>query len=240
MEEMTEAGSSEKTIGQYVAEDFRTAKVFEKYGIDFCCGGNVPFTATCREKGLDPAVLLQEIQAATAEPLERSHNYVAWKVPFLADYIINTHHQYIRDEMNGIVAYARKIAEVHGSKHPEVIQIAAMFADIARDMMAHLREEEEVLFPAVRRLDEAKKNGSEPAPTDRELIRKTLARLNQDHQDVGDAIHRVRDLANDYTIPDDVCNTFALTYNKLKEFEENLHQHVHLENNILFPKAALM
>jgi regulator of cell morphogenesis and NO signaling len=232
------AGATEKTIGEFVAEDYRTARVFEKYGIDFCCGGNVPLATACRERGLDPEPLLQEIEAAKVEPLERSQNYAAWEPAFLADYIINTHHGYIRDEASGIAAYARKIAEVHGSRHPEVIEIADIFAKVAQDLMAHLREEEEVLFPAVRRIEEAKKSGREPAREDRELIKGTLVRLNQDHVEVGDAVHRIRHLAGDYAIPDDVCNTFVLTYKKLQEFEDDLHKHVHLENNILFPKVG--
>ncbi|WP_243373096.1 iron-sulfur cluster repair di-iron protein [Geotalea sp. SG265] len=230
--------SAEKTIGDFVAEDYRTAKVFEKYGIDFCCGGGVPLTTACREKGLDPATLLQEIEAAKAEPLERSRNYAAWDLPFLADYIVNTHHGYIREEAKGIAAYARKIAEVHGARHPEVIEIANIFAAIIQDLMAHLREEEEVLFPAVKRIDTAQKGGMDPAPADRELIKQTLDRLNRDHLEVGDAVHRIRHLAADYAIPDDVCNTFVLTYKKLREFEDDLHKHVHLENNILFPKVG--
>ncbi|ACM20588.1 iron-sulfur cluster repair protein ScdA [Geotalea daltonii FRC-32] len=240
MEDTSQAADAAgKTIGEFVAEDYRMARVFEKYGIDFCCGGSVTLATACREKGLDPAPLLQEIAAAKVEPPDRSRNYASWDLPFLADYIVNTHHGYIRDEAGGIAAYARKIAEVHGARHPEVIEIADIFFRIAEDLMAHLREEEEVLFPAVKRIEEAKKEGREPAPEDRALIKQTLDRLSQDHVEVGDAIHKIRHLAQDYAIPDDVCNTFTLTYKKLKEFEDDLHTHVHLENNILFPKVRI-
>ncbi len=230
--------SSETTVGAMVADDFRTATVFEKHGIDFCCGGKIPLDAICREKGLDLATILQEIDEVRHTPVDRSHNYDAWAVPFLADYIVNTHHAYLDENTAQIAVYANKIAEVHGARHPEVIEIAAIFAKIATDMAAHLREEEDILFPAIKRIDAARKAGNTPETLDVETIRATLVKLDQEHQEIGDAIHSIRHLANGYTIPDDVCNTFAVTYQKLREFEDDLHKHVHLENNILFPKAA--
>jgi len=140
--------------------------------------------------------------------------------------------------MGPIAGYARKIAEVHGANHPEVIEIAGIFDRIASDMAAHLREEEEVLFPAIRRIDGARKAGSQPESEDLESVRICLARLIPEHEEIGDAVHRIRHLSKEYAIPGDVCNTFVLTYRKLKEFEDDLHKHVHLENNILFPKAV--
>ncbi|MFA7403773.1 MAG: iron-sulfur cluster repair di-iron protein [Pelobacteraceae bacterium] len=230
--------TSETTIGAIVADDFRTAGVFEKHGIDFCCGGRISLAVICQEKGLDPTALLREISEIKNTPVDRSHNYSAWALPFLADYIINTHHAYLNENTAQIVAYTNKIAEVHGSHHPEVIEIAAIFAKIATDMAAHLREEEEVLFPAIKRIDAARKAGNTPEAADVETIRATLTRLDREHQEIGDAVHTIRHLANGYAIPADVCNTFVVTYHKLQEFEDDLHKHVHLENNILFPKAA--
>ena len=230
--------SSETTVGAIVADDFRTATVFGKHGIDFCCGGNISLAEICREKGLDPATLQQEIAEIKNAPIERSRNYAAWALPFLADYIVNTHHLYLNENTPLIAAYADKIAEVHGAHHPEVVEIAAIFAGIATDMAAHLREEEEVLFPAVRRLDAARRAGTTPEAFDPETIRASLVKLDHEHEEIGDAIHTIRRLAMGYAIPEDVCNTFAVTYQKLKEFEDDLHKHVHLENNILFPKAA--
>lgn len=228
------------TIGGIVAEDFRTARVFENHGIDFCCGGRVTVATICTEKGLDPAALQQEIAAVKSAPVERSHNYAAWSLPFLADYIVNTHHAYLNADTAQIAAYANKISAVHGAHHPEVIEIAAIFAQIATDMAAHLREEEEVLFPAIKRIDSAVNAGRQADPEDVATIRATLKELDHEHQAIGDAVHTIRHLANGYAIPDDVCNTFVVTYQKLREFEDDLHKHVHLENNILFPKAALL
>jgi regulator of cell morphogenesis and NO signaling len=227
-----------KTVGDLVAEDYRVAAVFEKLGIDFCCGGQTPLTTICRDKGLDPASVLNEIEAVKQAPIERGHNYAAWELSFLADYIINTHHSYLDENIDQIAAYSRKIAEVHGGHHPEVIEIAAIFGKIAADMTAHLKEEEEILFPTIKRIDAAIKTGKVPAEDDRETIQSSLEKLHLEHEAIGDAVHAIRHLAKDYAIPADVCNTFVVTYRMLKEFEDDLHKHVHLENNILFPKAA--
>lgn len=233
----TEDIASTRTIGGFVAEDYRTAEVFERHGIDFCCGGNVPLDAVCRQKGIDPAVILREIEEAKREPVERSQNFAAWELPFLADYIVTIHHAYIKENAPQIALYARKVAEVHGPRHPEVEKIAALFDRIAADLDAHLREEEEVFFPAVKRADSARKAGTAPERQDIDTIKGDLLKLRREHEEVGDAIHTIRHLARDFALPDDACNTFAVTYQKLKEFEDDLHKHVHLENNILFLKA---
>lgn len=226
------------TVGEVVAADYRTARVFEAHGIDFCCGGKVAISAICQEKKIDPAALLQEIEKVKSEEIDRSQNYSSWALPFLADYIVNTHHVYLKENDDQIAAYARKIAGVHGTHHPEVIEIADIFGKIATDMAAHLKEEEEVFFPAVKRADAARIAGNTLDTNDREVIKSSLAKLGREHEEIGDAIHRIRHLSKEYAIPSDVCNTFKITYQMLKEFEDDLHKHVHLENNILFPKAA--
>jgi regulator of cell morphogenesis and NO signaling len=228
----------DKTIGEFVAEDFRTAAVFEKYGIDFCCGGQVSLSSTCLEKNLAPAAIMREIEAVQTAPVERSQNYAAWDLSFLADYIVNTHHAYLNENTGQIAAYAHKIAEVHGAHHPEVVEIAAIFDQIAAALTDHLREEEEVLFPAIKGIVAAGKAGTTPEAEDRAPLKVALENLGQEHEEIGDATHAIRHLARDYKLPADVCHTFAITYQKLKEFEDDLHKHVHLENNILFPKAA--
>jgi regulator of cell morphogenesis and NO signaling len=229
---------SEKTVGQIVAEDFRTAEVFNKYGIDFCCGGSVPLSEACREKGADPAAVVRELEAAKSSLVGRELNYGQWELPFLADYIVNTHHAYLRENTGQIAAYVRKIAEVHGTRHPEVVEIADIFDRVAADMEGHLEEEEEILFPAIRRIAAARKAGPPAEPEDLERIRDSLAQLDREHQEIGDAVHVIRDLSKGYVVPGDACNTYLVTYRKLREFEDDLHKHVHLENNILFPRAT--
>ncbi len=230
-------GEKEKTIGDFVAEDYRVAKVFEKHGIDFCCGGDVPLVAACAEKGIDPQDMMVEMEEAKSAPVERGQNFGAWELSFLADYIVNNHHSYINETSAQLSAYCDKVAAVHGGNHPEVIEIAGLFRKVAGELTAHLREEEELLFPAIKRAEMAAKTGKVLAERDRETIKGCMA-LIREHEKVGDAIHEIRRLAKDYALPDDACNTFMLTYRMLREFEDDIHKHVHLENNILFPKAA--
>lgn len=228
---------TKRTIGEIVAEDYRTAKVFEAQGIDFCCGGNITLQAVCQEKGINPALLEEELEAVKSEPVERSQNFSAWELSFLADYIVNVHHTYLKDNTDKVIAYTQKIATVHGVNHPETIEIASIFNKIAADLATHLREEEDIFFPALKRVDAHKKTSTIPAAIDIETIKESLKRLTDEHEEIGDAIHKINHLAGGYAIPDNICNTFVVTYRKLMEFEEDLHKHVHLENNILFPKA---
>lgn len=237
---MQDSTAGNKTIGEIVAADFRTARVFDNHGIDFCCGGRSALATVCAEKGLNLAVITGELEAVKEEPVERSQNYSSWALPFLADYIVNTHHAYLKENDTQIAAHARKIAAVHGEHHPEVIRIAAIFDKIAADMTGHLQEEEEVFFPALKRVNEARISGATPDDTDRDIIRDSLQKLHREHEAIGDAVHEIRHLSQAYLIPADVCNTFVVTYRKLQEFEDDLHKHVHLENNILFPKATAL
>jgi regulator of cell morphogenesis and NO signaling len=230
--------TGESTVGEIVAADFRTTKVFEQHGIDFCCGGAVRLAAACRDKGLDPAALAVELESVQQAPTEQGQKFAAWPLSFLADYIVNVHHVYLRENDGQIAAYARKTADVHGDRHSEVRRIATIFEKIAAGMEGHLQEEEEVLFLAIKRAEAARNAGLTPEDKDREAIRNSLLRLHREHEEVGEAVHLIRHLSGEYAIPDDACTTFRLTYQKLRAFEDDLHTHVHLENNILFAKAA--
>ncbi len=232
--------ASEKTVGEIVADDYRTARVFENHGIDFCCGGKITLGSACAEKGIDLDTITGELDAVKSGPAGRSENYASWELPFLVDYIINAHHTYIKENTAPIAAYAHKIAEVHGPHHPEVIKIASVFDGIAKDLEAHLSHEEEVFFPAIKRVHGARKQATAPEENDVETIRDSVRKLTREHEEIGEAIHMIRSLARDYAIPGDVCNTFVVTYQKFREFEDDLHKHVHLENNILFPKASVL
>jgi len=228
---------AESKLGDIVAADFRSAAVFDAIGIDYCCGGAVTLAQVCGQKGLDSAALIEKIESATAAPLSRNENYAAWEPSFLADYIVNVHHSWLRENDGSIVAYTAKIASVHGSRHPELAEIAAIFAKIAADMEVHLREEEELFFPAIRRIQAAVAAGAPLDAADKETLGRALESLGRDHEEIGEATHRIRALSKAYTLPEDACSSYAVTYAKLAEFEEDLHKHVHLENNILFPKA---
>ncbi len=230
--------ASNKTIGEIVADDYRTSKVFEKYGIDFCCGGKIVLSTTCEEKGFDLATITREIEDVKNQQIERDQNYTSWELPFLIDYIVNVHHGYLKEGTEQIKTHTKKIAAVHGERHSELFEITSIFDKIANDMATHLKEEEDVFFPTLKRADMNKKADSALSTEDVELISHSLESLVRDHEEIGEAVHKINHLTNGYEIPDDVCNTFTLTYKELKEFEDDLHKHVHLENNILFLEAV--
>lgn len=221
------ANQKSKTVGEYVTEDYRIAEVFEKHGIDFCCGGQRSLVDISREKGLSLEVIQQEIDAATKTPVEKNENYSKWELSALIDHIVNTHHAYLNNNNDVIAQYANKIADVHGEHHPEVIEIAETFNKIVTDMAGHLQEEEEILFPLIKKIEKASKSGISIDSNDRIAAKSSLDKLVEEHDEIGSEIHSIRHLSKDYAVPDDVCNTFVVTYQKLQDFENDLHKHVH-------------
>jgi regulator of cell morphogenesis and NO signaling len=225
---------SELSLGEIVANDFRAASVFSNAGIDFCCGGKKTLQQACDEKSLNPEVFENELNKLQNEPLAVSQNFNSWNLAFLADYIVNTHHQYVVKTLPQLVFYTQKIASVHGSHHPELIEVASLFSQVNTELLQHLQKEEEVLFPAIA---EALKSES---PEAREIIASEISRMSGEHEFAGGAIDHISELTNNYQVPEDACNTYLVTLKLLKQFEEDLHIHVHLENNILYPKALLL
>ena len=236
MHDATPAPATTK-VGDIVAGDYRTAAVFEKHGIDFCCGGSVTLAAACTEKAIDPAALARELEAATSVPVRRDQDYAGWTLTHLINHIKAIHHAYVRANTAQNAAYARKIAAVHGDAHPELAQVAAACDSMATELTAHLEREEEVVFPAIKRAEAAGRAGSAPEARDAEAIARGVEALVREHDEVGAALHEIRDLAMGYGLPADACATYVLTYQRLQTFEADLHKHVHLENNILFPRA---
>lgn len=226
------------TVGDIVTADFRTAAVFERHGVDFCCGGATTLGEACAARRLDPAALARELAAATNTPPTRDQDYASWSLTRLIDHIERAHHTYVRENMAQNAAYARKIADVHSDHHPELVGVAAAFGAVAAALDTHLEEEEQVVFPAIRRAEAAAEAGAAVAAEDAATVADGLASLTRDHEEVGAALHGIRDLAMGFALPPDACATYALTYQRLKAFEADIHKHVHLENNVLFPGAA--
>jgi regulator of cell morphogenesis and NO signaling len=240
MQEPTAESNLDENVGEIVAADFRTARVFDDHGIDYSYEGKSTLAKACSEKGINLDAISRELERVKSEPVKQHQKYASWHIPFLIDYIFNVHHAYLKGNMEQLAADVRKIASVHGDHHPEVIQIATIFDKIALDLTAHMEEEDNRLFPALRRADAEKTTGSTPATDDQVTIRVCIFKFYHEHEEIGAAVHSIRKLSTGYTIPDGVCSTFRDTYRNLKEFENDLHKHVHLENNILFPKAALL
>lgn len=224
-----------KSIGKIVADDYRAARIFQKYQIDFCCGGHLLLQDACRNQGIEPNAIVEEIAALQSEPADQSKNYTAWKWPFLVDYIVNVHHSYINEHGPNLSLHTQKTAEVHGERHPEIREIATIFNRMMDELKEHLRKEEESFFPAIKRLSATQKEAVSPGELD--VIRDDLTKLRTEHEPVGDMLHAIRRLSLDFQIPADACNTYTVAYRGLEEFENDLHKHVHLENNILFPKV---
>lgn len=210
-----------KTIAQIVAQDYRTAPTFKKFGLDFCCGGNVSLKQACEKKEIDEQEILKELSMATQNK-PRTHEYQTWSTEFLIDYIINTHHGYIRTAVPQLSPFLQKVVRVHGKAHPELIEIQDIFEKLSQDLLAHIQEEEEQVFPALRR---------------NEINDSLLEALEADHEQAGAHLRKIRELTNDYTPPQGACNTYRVVFSLLLELEEDMHLHVHLENNILFEKA---
>ncbi len=218
-------------IGDIVTNDFRAAALFKKAGLDFCCGGKKSLSEACGEKNLPVDSLITEIQELEKLPADRTHNFREWAPSFLADYIVNTHHKYVLRTLPDLVFYTAKIAEVHGERHAELREVADLFAQINKELLQHLGNEEQVLFPALKRVQE---NGS---AEDREVIISEISRMTGEHEFAGGTMDKINELTRGYVIPGDACNTYAVTMKLLGEFEDDLHIHVHLENNILYPAA---
>jgi len=218
-----------KTVGQLVAERPSRARVFERFGIDYCCGGGKLLTQACREKNVDPQQILGDL-TKSEEPACGETGWSAASLTELADHIEHTHHAYLKTELPRLGAMTQKVAKAHGSRHPELLQVRDVFAALKHEMEAHMIKEEQVFFPACRSL---KQSGS-PSPA---WLQCPISVLTHEHDDAGRALSTLRELTHDYTPPQDACNTYRAMLDSLRQLESDMHQHVHKENNILFPKA---
>ncbi len=236
--EITKLRSAEKqTIGELVAKDYRRAQIFSKWGIDFCCGGKKTLDKVCAEKGIDQLKLEQELNSLADISTNRSLNYDSWELDFLADFIENTHHSFVRHALPAIYEYTTKIARVHGERHPELLKVATLFAEIAAELEQHMYKEERVLFPYIRRISEIKRGGKAMEYPPFGTVTNPIQQMEQEHEAAGEGLAEIKELTNNYALPADACTTYRLAFQALQEFEADLHQHIHLENNILFPKA---
>lgn len=229
-----------ETLGEIAVKDLRKAEVFKKYGLDFCCGGKKTVQQACAEKGLDVTKVEEELRLADKNPMARPLPYNDWSIDFLADYIVNTHHSYVKNTLPDLRTYAAKLAQVHGSRHPELLPIQEAVEEINKEMSEHMVKEEVVLFPFIKELVSAKSSGRSLQPANFGSVENPIHMMEHEHETVGGLLEQVRTMSNNYQLPDDACATYGLFYKMMEEFESDLHIHVHLENNILFPKALKM
>lgn len=231
---------AQRTIGELVAEDYRRATVFKQHGIDFCCGGGITLEAACRKRGLALDAMQGALAAVEQKASLESMRPATWSLDFLADYIVNEHHTYVRESIPLLQEFTRKVARVHGSANPEVIEIAGLVDAVAAELRQHMMKEEQVLFPYIKALVEAQQKDREPERPAFGTVRNPIRMMEHEHDRAGNAMREIRRLSSDYAPPEHACNTYRVAYAKLEEFEDDLHRHVHLENNILFPRAQAL
>lgn len=227
----------DQIIGELVAQDYRTASVFKKYGIDFCCQGSTRVNEACEKKDIDTSLVLNDLNSAMQASNNGTTDFQSWPLDLLADYIVKKHHRYVEEKSLEIKPYLDKIRKVHGGRHPELHEINQHFLDAAGMLAQHMKKEELVLFPFIRKMVAAKLSGTKIESPHFGTIANPINNMMAEHTVEGDRYRKIEELSNNFTPPADGCNTYRVTFGLLKEFEEDLHKHIHLENNILFPKA---
>ena len=223
----------DRCVGQIAAEVPASVRVFEKHGIDFCCGGKIPVTEACRRLGLDAGSLLAEIDRAAQGPVEDSTDWTTAPLPALIDHILDTHHVYTRAQLPRLEAMLDKVLQAHGDRHGETLRaVAAVFAPMKAELDGHLAKEEMILFPLIRRLVDGQKEASHCGS-----VQNPIRVMLHEHDSAGEGLVQLRRLTGGYAPPADACNTFRALYFELADLERDLHRHIHLENNVLFPRA---
>lgn len=211
-----------KKVSEFVNEFPGAALVFKRHQIDFCCGGKRSLEKACSAKNIDPMLVLEEIE----NEMSQSPHFLRfqdWPAGLLCDYIVHNHHGYVRKTLPQLLEFSKKVAAVHGESHPELIELYSHLRELSNELTAHLEDEEKNLFP---KLKEAKTVGNE-----------LLNDLEEEHLMAGNLMQQIRDSSNDFSPPADACQTYKVLYQLLESFEQDLHQHVHLENNVLFEKV---
>jgi regulator of cell morphogenesis and NO signaling len=228
--------STQNTLGTIVKQYHATAPVFEKYNLDYCCNGKRSLEAACREKEISVETLLTELENAIGHPSANNQDYNTFDPEQLMSHIILTHHAYVKQAIVPIEEHLLRVATKHGDRFPEMKKVYSIFLDVANELQLHMQKEEMILFPRIREVYYAGKNPGHTGFSSN-FISGPVSVMEAEHTHAGNGLDEIRQLTKNYTPPVGACTTFCVALNELKAFEEDLHQHVHLENNILFPKA---
>ena len=229
----------EKTVRELALENPASTRVFEKLGIDYCCGGNVSLEQACRNANLAVDQVLSSLAQAEAAPATgKNRDWQSQPLAELIAHIQNTHHKFTRDEIARLGPLCEKVCSVHGKNHPELFRIYELLQQLAQELNGHLMKEEMILFPYIKRIEAASiaKERTPAAPFG--SVQNPIAMMEHEHDSAGNALRAMREASNGYSAPADACVSFQTLYRALAEFETDLHQHIHLENNILFPRAV--
>lgn len=229
-------------VTDIVTADYRTAEIFRKYDIEYCCGGKWPLEMVCKAKDLDIEQIKKELeQAIRSVQVPNNLPFNEWNIDFLADYIVNVHHHYLRTQLPEIKEILRKFTNEHANKYPFLLEVEKQFLFLYREMLPHLKQEEEIIFPYIRQIAHAYESNESYASLLVKTLRKPVEEvMNHEHVSVVKTMHNIRELTGDYTPPANACVSHKVTFSKLKELDNDIMQHMHLENNILFPRAIEM
>lgn len=237
IQNISEDKFANRKVGEIVSDNYNAAGVLRNYGIDFCCGGGKLLAEVCSEKGLDLSEINRALEDLNNQPTHQGDDYKSWKPDFLIDYIINTHHLFVKEKTKEITAYAAKVAKVHGRSNPENVEINKKFSMLCAELMDHLNDEEKVVFPLIKTVLEKTEKNQEVTEEEKTALKRELRNMESDHDKAGRIMESIRKASNEFTPPEYACRTYQVLYQNLEGFEKDLHKHVHLENNILFQKA---
>lgn len=230
---------TKQKIADVVSDNLKAADVFEKYNIDFCCGGHISVEEACRERGLDHNQIIAELEQNLNGDSDTQY-IQSLNSSGLADYIERKHHGYITESIPVLKQYLDKVCSVHGENHPELFTIRDLFDESAGNLTQHMKKEELILFPFIRKMQKAKDAGVTVEQPHFGHVNQPIAMMREEHENEGARFEEIDSVSEGYNPPPDACNTFRVMYHKLYEFEKDLHRHIHLENNILFPNAEKM
>ncbi len=235
--------NTNRTVREIAVEVPSATRVFEKLGIDYCCGGAKNFREACVEAKIPVDEVLRNLQQAEELRLARQESARDWNSAPLSeviDEIVRKHHAYVQAEIPRVSALAEKVSSKHGDKHPETKKVYELFEALANELTLHLMKEEQILFPYITRMEESNIEKSPVVPSCFGSVHNPVRMMMMEHDNAGTVLKELRDATGDYKLPEDACTSYRTLYNALLEFEADLHQHIHMENNILFPRAVAM
>jgi regulator of cell morphogenesis and NO signaling len=234
--------TTEKTIGELAAESAAALQVFDRLGIDYCCGGGRTLEQACQAANVPIGQAVEALAAASrSEPAaEGARDWQSAPLSELLAHIQSTHHVYTREAMAWLGPLFDKVIAAHGENHPELLRLREIFSGLAGELTAHLMKEEMVLFPSMLRMAAAAAAGEPAPPSPFGSVRNPIAMMTAEHDGAGSALRSMRQIANGYTVPPDGCVSFQALYRGMAALEADLHRHIHLENNVLFPRAVAM
>jgi regulator of cell morphogenesis and NO signaling len=227
--------SSQMTVREVAAQVPESTRLFETLQIDYCCGGNRPLTEACASAGVEVDSVMKQLSVLDkSAPTERAVDFQKLSLTQLITHIVDTHHVFTKSEMSRLRALVTKVIGAHGANHPELLTVGELFQRLCADLEPHMFKEEQVLFPYIIRMEKAETVLLAPFGT----VKNPIRMMMMEHDTAGDILRKLRAVTSDYRVPSDGCISYQTLYQAMQGLEKDLHQHIHLENNVLFPKAV--